>query len=593
MIVQRHGLTVKFALISLAMLAAMVSTVRADRPPAAKLLPQHTVAVVSVADAQELARRHKNTSIGRMSQDPQLKPLIGQLYGALSEATAQLKEVIGLSLTELLAIPQGEITVALVSPEEAPLAVVVLLDAGNQLSNARTVIERLTAMLDSSNAIKLEETIAGTTIVVYDGVGPENRQVAYFEKDATIVFGTDLDVLKEILAVWDGGDAAPLAENRSFAAVMQRCRGPRNEPPQIIWYADPIELIRSIGRDNTGVRVAVAMFPALGLDGLTAVGGSLTVDAKQFESVMHAHLLLENPRSGVLKMIALKSGDVTPEPWVPADVATYMTVHWDVQKTYNTLALLYDSFRGDGALAKALEQRILGPTGIDFEKDVIDSLDGRITMLTWIERPITLQSQAILLGLKLKDTAPLEEALQKVIKLSQGNLIEKTYAGKKYYQVREPEQLAQLSPNSRPPMPCFGIVEGYLLAINRAGLMEKIILTTTGGGETLADQLDFKLIASKISRQPGGDRPAMIAFDSPEESLRFVYELATSEDLRAQLREGAANVPFLKVLEKALEDNPLPPFAVLQQYLAPSGGMVVDDETGIHYMAFGLKRKPD
>ena len=199
----------------------------------------------------------------------------------------------------------------------------------------------------------------------------------------------------------------------------------------------------------------------------------------------------------------------------------------------------------------------------------------------------------MLLGLKLKDTAPLQEALEKVVKLSDGNVIEKTYAGKKYYQVREPEQFAQLPPNQRPPMPCFGIVEDYLLAINRAGLMEKIILTTTGDGETLADQLEFKLIASKISRQPGGDRPAMITFESPEESLRFVYELVTSKDVRAQLGQGAANAPFLKTLEKALDDNPLPPFSVLQQYFAPSGGMVVDDETGIHYMAFGLKRKQD
>ncbi len=340
MIVQRHGLTVKFALTSLAMLVAMGSTARAERPPAAKLLPQNTVAVFSIADTPDLARRYKNTSAGRMSQDPQLKPLIGQLYGAIIEATAELEEQIGLSLTELLEIPQGEITVALVAPEEAPLAVVVLLDTGNQLSNARKLIDRLTAMLDQSKAIKLEETIAGTKISVYDGVGPENRQVAYFEKDATIVLGTDLGVLKGILAAWDGGNEDPLAENRSFAAVMQRCRGPRNEPPQVIWYADPIELIRTIGSENTGVRVAVAMFPALGLDGLTAAGGSLTMDTEQFESVMHAHLLLENPRSGVLKMIALESGDVTPEPWVPADVATYMTVHWDVQKTYISLALL-------------------------------------------------------------------------------------------------------------------------------------------------------------------------------------------------------------------------------------------------------------
>jgi hypothetical protein len=35
----------------------------------------------------------------------------------------------------------------------------------------------------------------------------------------------------------------------------------------------------------------------------------------------------------------------------------------------------------------------------------------------------------------------------------------------------------------------------------------------------------------------------------------------------------------------------LPPFEVLQRYLAPGGTVVVDDETGLHYTDFSLRRK--
>lgn len=573
-------------------MGGFASKALAERPPATRLLPQSTVALLSIPDAQDMAERFMNTSLGRMSQDPQLQPLVKQVYGAVVEATAEMKEQIGLSLPELLAVPQGELTLAVVAPEEGPPAVVALLDAGDQLSNVRKLLKRGTEELDKTDAKRSEETVAGTKFVIYDGVGPQRRRIAYFEKDATIVAGSDLGVLKQLLATWNGGKGDTLADNRNFTAIMQRCRGTKDERPQLIWYVDPIGIMRSIGETSITVRLAVAMLPVLGLDGLSGIGGSLILDAGQLDSVTHVHVLLESPRSGVLKMIALESGDVKPERWVPADVASYTTLHWNVEKTYATLAILYDSFRGDGALAKALGDRILGPTGIDFQKEVLQSLDGRVTLITSIERPITVRSQAWLLGLKLKDAATFDKVLEKVFKLPQSNLARKTYAGKTYYQVQVP-QFDELPEDQRPPLPCFGILDDYLLMVTRASLYRKAVVTAADGSKSLAGELDFKLIAGKIQRQSGGNKPAMISFNRPEEVMRFLYELATAERTRQGLREQAENNPFLKSLDTALKEHPLPPFAVLRQYLAPGGAMVVDDETGIHYTAFSLRRKSE
>ena len=75
--------------------------------------------------------------------------------------------------------------------------------------------------------------------------------------------------------------------------------------------------------------------------------------------------------------------------------------------------------------------------------------------------------------------------------------------------------------------------------------------------------------------------------------MRFLYGLATGERTRQALGKRAKNNRFLKSLDSALKENPLPPFAVLQRYLAPGGALVVDDETGIHYTAFSLRRKLD
>jgi hypothetical protein len=584
----------------LAAVSLLGASAPAERPSSLELLPQNTVMLLSVVDAPDLAEHFMNTALGRMSQDPQLKPLVGHLYGSLSDAVQEAQEQIGLSLPELLAIPQGELTLATIAPEEGRLATVAILDAGNQLSNARKLLQRATDAIEKSQAPKSEETIAGTKLTIYRGVGPEKRDVAIFEKDATICAGNNVDVVKQLLAAWNGEDKSPrLADNDRFSTIMARCRGAKEEKPQFLWFVDPVEILRAIGRRQTSVQVTVAMLPALGLDGLMGLGGTVALDAGAFESVVHVHVLMDSPRSGILKMIAFEPGDTTPEPWAPADAASYTTFHWNIQTSFKELSTLYNSFRGEGALAAAMNRRILGPTGIDFEKEILPALEGRITMITWIERPITLGSQTTLLALKLKETAPVEKALETAAAKNDVFLVRETHAGKSFYRAEVP-QLEDRRPRNpedadapRPPRPepCFGVLEGYLVVTNRPGIFKHVIVAAADGSTSLANELDFKLVVSKIRRQPGGENPALVSFNRPEEGMRMLYDLAIADTTRSQLRRQAENNRFFKSLDTALKENPLPPFEVLRRYLAPGGALLVDDETGLHYLAFSLRRK--
>jgi hypothetical protein len=573
------------------LISSMAPAALAERPPAPQLLPDTTVALLSVPNVPETARRFMSTAMGRMSQDPQLKPLVGHLYGSLVEAVAELQDQIGLSLPDLLAVPQGELALAVVAPEEGPLQAVLLLDTGDRVALARKLVERLTTRLEQSGTTRSEQNVAGVRCVIYDGIGPRRRQLAYFEKDATYVVGSDLKVLKGVLTFWKGGQGRTLADDPDFAAVMRRCAGGAGGAPQVTLYVDPIGIMRSVGQENTSVRVAVAVLPALGLDGLMAVGGSLILDDAQFDTVMHAHLLLDTPRAGVIKMIALRSGDSAPERWVPADVASYTTFHWNVEQTYKELAVLYDSFNGEGALAQRLQQA-LKPTGLDLEKEVLPAFDGRVTRITWVQRPVTLQSQASLMALKLKNTAVFDKAIDKLSSGAEARFERQTWAGKTYYQFRMPLP-PDLPPERRPPQPCFGLLDDYLLVADREALYRQVVTTLVEGSQSLATDPEFKLISSKIRWQSGGASPALVSFSRPEESVRWLYELVNSTQTRERLAGQAENSRFFRTLDGALKHNPLPPFAVLRRYLAPGGAMVVDDPTGLHYMSFTLRRETD
>ena len=97
--------------------------------------------------------------------------------------------------------------------------------------------------------------------------------------------------------------------------------------------------------------------------------------------------------------------------------------------------------------------------------------------------------------------------------------------------------------------------------------------------------------ASKLRRQPGGKSPGWFVFERPDEGFRMLHELATAESTRGMLASQAENNELLGTLHRALEDNPLPPFSVLRKYLAPTGSILTNNETGFHYTGFGLRRK--
>lgn len=565
------------------------------RPPGTRLLPEKTVAYVSVTHVPELTRRFQNTSLGRMSRDPQVQPLLAQLYGTLADAVAKFRDRIELGLPELLSLPQGELTVAVVGQEQGPPALVVLLEVGEQLPAALRFLQRGGELLEKNGIKRTESVVGGVKFTTFEGYGNRPpRSASWFEKDATIVLGTSQEVLQAMLANWETPQTRTLAENAKFAAIVERCRGTKGEEPQVTWFVDPVAFVRASGQGNVQAQLVLALLPALGLDGLSAVGGTAAFDTGVFDQVAHVYVLLDSPRSGIFDAIALESGDPRPDRWVPADVGTYVTLHWNLQRTFQTASKLYDSFRSQGALAGEINRRFLR-LGLDFTGEVLPVLDNRITYVVRFEKDAAASGPGVAASIRLKDPAAAAKLLEKVYQAQQASLAIATSGEHRYYQVKLPAANARPSgpaPEEPRPTPCFGILDEYLLFANRPAMFQKAIATRDNPFDGLAESLEFKLVASRIARQTRGVKPALIRFDRPEEGMRFLYQLAQSERGREQLRrQGERGDVVARTLLQALQDHPLPPFSALERYFAPAGAMLVDEPTGLHFTAFVLARR--
>jgi hypothetical protein len=413
----------------------------------------------------------------------------------------------------------------------------------------------------------------------------------------------------------EGEQIGKLADHEPFKAIMTRCNG--GSETQLHWYVDPIGFARAATRGNVGAAAGLAFLPAIGLDGLLAVGGTIQMVVGEFDMIAHAHILLDQPRDGVLEMITLNNGPIDPESWMPADIATYATWNWDVQTTYVKLTELVNSFRGEGAFKRFLDRRVSEQLGADFEEELLAAMTGRFTLASWYERPITLQSQANVLGIQLGDRSAFQATLDKVAEKFENNLNQRDFAGVTIYQIKNPEAEGDAAANNddatadeedeaaarrrrwregqrrrrqRMPIGNMAIIGDYLVMTNRERFIEKAIMTQNGTEDRLVEELDYRLIASKIKRQPGGQDACMVSFERPDEALRVGYELLHSDEVRQQIASMKENNPFFQALDEALTNNEFPPFEVIAKYLAPGGAMLTNEESGFHYVGFGLRR---
>jgi len=583
-----------------------ISVARAERAASSLLLPKETLAYVRLAHVPEFAARFRETAFGRMLSDPQMKPLVDKLYGQAVAEVDQFKEQLGLSLDELLAIPQGEIALAVVPvPDQVP-AIVLVVDTAHNKENAKKFLETLEKQLNSPN--RREEQIEGQTVVVFSQGSVE---IGLFERDGTYVLLNNVSIAGELLKNWSGREKDSLNDNPRYAAVMSACRAKESEP-QFVWYAEPIDIIKAYFAGDFSARIALATLPALGLDGLKAVGGTMALGVGEFDVLGHAHLLLDNPRAGVIEVLQLAEGDLKPQPWVPGNASSYMTVYWDFQASYNQLEKLIDSFQSPGFVADGVKKNISDRLEVDVVSEILPLLAGRVSLIS--RMPNRNQGLAVsgeigdgqgtvslrigrgpdqLIAIELKDMKKAQTILDRILAKPEygDNVVKKSWAGHTYYTGKPRERLDREG-NPREPNaePCFALAHDCLLLGDQLALMQSV-LGAREEKDSLGAALDYKLMSSKILRHSGDGRVGMISFNRPDEGMRYMWDLAVQEQTKERLAKAGENNKFFSSLDSALKEHPLPPFSAIEKYFSPTGAILTNEESGFHYLTFTLKRK--
>ena len=429
--------------LGLAVLSSLATTGLAADPE--KTLPDSTLFFFKVKNVSELREAFKQTSFGRLLADPAMKPLEDDAAGKVEEASKAVKAKLGVTIGELFSLPQGAATFAVIGKGDAKIPVVLLIsaDAGKNAEKMTEVMTKSTEQAKQADSKVGTESFKGLTLHIIqppkDGDKP-NPPLVWTNAGTVFHIATDVDALKDVISHADG-------RSDSLASVdaFVKSRAKLGDSP-VAWFLDinkAIKLLVKLGQAAQGCggwQILEAILHITGINGLKAASGSFSFNTGPYDSVNKIYFLSPAPTQGILKLFMMPATNLRPEPWVPASIATYSTLSWDLDGAYNGLNDLVNQFQP--GMLQVLQQQLVGPNGgepLDLQKDVFGPLGNRVTVITDYKKPISDDSQRLLLGIAVTDVKKFQASLNKIIEIAGGAPAKRDFLGTTIYDFKLPE----------------------------------------------------------------------------------------------------------------------------------------------------------
>jgi hypothetical protein len=345
----------------------------AAAPPAPKLLPADTVAIVNVPDWQQAATFYRNSSMSRFWHDPSMKAVKDKFDKKLAEEViAPLEKSLGVKLADYAGLAQGQVTLALTRTPAAgitggdPFGWLLIVDSGAQKERlGKLLADARKRWVDSGRKLRTEKLRGAefTTITLTaedmkqlggkkKSGGPgapstpdpddapadapaKEQSITLGQSDSLLIAGSSAKDIEQVLARQGGSVTSSLAENAEYEAVSGLVRASRMH----IWVnvKSLLDQFLKEGEAKNTENYANPLAPdprrivdAIGLGGLK----SLVVAADEAGDGSLANIFLAAPesgRKGLLKILARQGrraarvrpgrrGEILPLPrgWPPA-----------------------------------------------------------------------------------------------------------------------------------------------------------------------------------------------------------------------------------------------------------------------------------
>ncbi|MBL8818764.1 MAG: hypothetical protein JNL58_22235 [Planctomyces sp.] len=491
---------------------------------------------------------------------------------------AAIQETLGMSVDELLAIPTGEITMAVSSTPSNSFGGVVVIDFGQHESEVSSLLEKLLAVIKNQpNTEVVNSDYSGTEITtVTDSSTAAQRNpgissFSWFLKEERLVVSNSKDLVELLIDNWDGTSEESLAANPVYSYVISKCE---SEPGKGIStaYADPIGMVTAVnqsnllGEDGAGLAIGLGAMQSVGLNQFKAFGSVSEMGTGDLEAVSRSYLYVEQPPVSAMRMFMLDTVNTTPPSWVKDNVSLYGSMKWKIADAYDAIEGLVDTFRGPGEFAMMIDQIAQQPPMIHIKNDIVDQIDGSITIVTSPPDDESSQNEQLLLAIGVKDNQTFTDLLTRVMGDTGFPGETREFQGATLYEIGDPSGQTI----------SFTVANNQLLLSVGSSLMEQV-LRNDNDIRPLADTDEYRAAAERFR-----EGALALTFTRPAGQYSRLYNM---------LRSGTAADSFqgMDDVFEGIDFTLLPPFEVVEKYLSTAGGSWVGDENGVLMESFSLK----
>ncbi|GEM_PF-4830192 len=580
-----------------------VAAPAAAQTPFAELLPEDSLAIVRVSNFAKLRDAVAETQMGRLIADPAMKPFIDSVLEAVEEIGVEFQKEAGLSFRELIALPHGEVALAVLAPsgeddgDEGQPSILLLFNVGPNVKKTRDLLDRMTAKLvDEEDYEKEVEEVQGTdvtTLTPGDDAGDSAQDVVWCVRDSVVIVASDGDAVADVLGRWDGGADETLAKRATYQRVLERA----GEDAQIQFYIDLPSIASLISAELPFGAIdqnpqAEQVLKLLGLDSFRAIGGSVAFGQGAFDTVIKLMVHYETPPRGLTRAIHFPETALEPEAWVPDDVVSYSTVNFSFGELFGVIDEIVEQFQPGGV--SAVLQAVLAAQGVDFDmkRELITPLGKRITFVSDYAKAADLDSQRLLFAMALNDGDVIAATLSKLLAFAGPLVGKREFKGHTIHEVTVPAQLlaaagqgGDIDPNAPPLKLGICVAEGQLF-IAHATLLEKILLHAGEKRPGLAGTAKYKAIARHLPSEAGG-----IGFSHNEEEVRAAYTMLKAGKVKEAITGSfPVDSEWLTRLADALDGSNLPDFDTIKRYLTDQGMYITADKDGLMFVQFQLAK---
>lgn len=543
------------------LLASIVSSSFADEKQLRleHRLSQDTCFFISAKNVTDLKTRLTASSLGRLLNDPAVKDAKQQVLAFIEQSLKESDLPDGISLHDLLSIPSGEVTVAILKPKDKSVPVVFSMEFGDSKKVVDQIIDEVKEIRDGNRYEKL--THAGVDLhVVHRKVAGQPKASVFFVDGSTIVITNSIDLSKTLVDRWAGTATNSLANAAVFQHVQQQTLN-AGKTPSVFWYLDLNLLLSGLldGSTDPSKQLVIDNLPKLGLHQLRAIGGSIEISTTKYDVISRVVGYVDQPTNGLLSFFRLKDSKLELPAWAPKGVDGVAAINLDLESAYNSGRELTDAFTGKGNFDKGIRMLATDSKGplLHIKLDVIDQLSGRVYI---IQEPAKLVDGELEDGATLLAAEVLEEVKARQILAKQLNNNEefraRDFRGTKIYTSNDKELGANIA-----------IVHGCVMITDGPQLLEATIAVENAAAGFIAK----KSLQRLIKEMPQG--ASMLTIQESAQQVGVVYNY---------LRELAATAPDVKI-------DKLPEFDQLKHYLLPSIGYTVPTKNGFKHTSFSLQ----